>query len=169
MTTTLLGGDRVWRDLQKIIEAESVVRPKYIVTRLDLLLAAADRGELVVQKQAPKLGGGLLRCADSGDEEVLEFGIVGAIKSLADQLCRCIESICAGIARRGVRAVVGAVAEVCASGCGGDVTRSGVDRSFVDSVVRTLDTYVDYVGSDRQLLRYARVIFLKRRILPTLI
>lgn len=114
-----------------------------MVARLDFLLAATNWRKLVIEKQAPELGGSLCGRTDRGDEVILECGVIGAVIGEAQQLRGRVKSVRACIAGRGVRVVVGAVAAVCAAGGGGDVARAGVDGCFVYGVSGAFDAEVD--------------------------
>ena len=149
MTTSHRGlYNRIRRDLQEIVLIESVECPQHVLPRRDFLLATTDRGELEVQEQAPELGGGFGGGGNAGDEEVVEFGVKGAVVGEASEFGRSVEGVGAGVAGSRVGAVVGAVAEVGAAGFGGDVAGARVDGCFVDGVVQAFDADVDDVGSE---------------------
>ena len=126
------------RNLQKEALVESVESPEHVVQGFGLELATADRGELVVDEQAPKLRGRLRRAADGRDEEVVEFRVKGAVKGEFGELRGRVEGVGGGISGSGVGAEVGAVAEVSAARSSRYVAWAGEDGGFVDGVCEAL-------------------------------
>lgn len=89
-------------ELEKICLVESIKRPEDVVAGLGFELAAPDRSELVVHQQAPKFRRCLCRVADRGDEEILEFLTVSAVKAEAGNLRSRVQCGCGRCAWRGI-------------------------------------------------------------------
>ena len=75
-------------------------------------LAAADRGEFVIDEEAPEFGFGLCVGADGGDEEVLKWGFVNAVEWEMGELGGGVEGVGWCVSGLCVDTVVGAVALV---------------------------------------------------------
>ena len=146
MTATRLGvDDRVWRDLEEVVQREILKRPQHILPRLDFL-PAARRDVFVVQQQEPESGIGIRIGGDSGDDEVVEGGVIAGVVRDVQEFGPGVEGRGAGVARNKVVAVVGPVADVGAAGLGGDVARGGVYRAFVEGFDCPFDSQVDYAS-----------------------
>ena len=125
---------------QKVDLVEGVKGPEHLIARLGLELAAPDRDELVVDEDAPKLGGGLGVGGDAGDEEIVELGAEGAVEGEAGELGAGVQGVGGRIAGGRVRSVVGAIARVRTPRGSGDVTRPRDDGSLVKSGFEAFDT-----------------------------
>lgn len=132
LTLPFLNHHLLRRHLQKPLQIKRIIRPQHLIPSLNLILTPPYRCELVINQQAPELGSGFGIGSDGGDEEIVEFGVEGAVEGEMEELGGGGEGIGGGVAGGGVDAVVGAVAEVGAAGGGGDVARAGEDGAFVD-------------------------------------
>lgn len=75
-------------------------------------LTAANRGEFVIDEEAPEFGCGLCIGADGGDEEVLKCGFVNAVEWEMGELGGGVKGVGWCVSGFGVGAVVGTVALV---------------------------------------------------------
>jgi hypothetical protein len=69
-------------ELEDMYLVERVEGPEHVVAWFRLFLAAADRSELKVVKEAPELSRCLGVGPDGGDEEIVEFRAVGPIEGV---------------------------------------------------------------------------------------
>ena len=149
MTAARLGvDDRVWRCLEEVVRREIIKSPQHILHRRDFL-PAARRDIFVVQEQELESGIGIRIGGNSGDDEVVEGGVVAGVVGDVQEVGPSVEHRGTGGARDEVVAVVGPVADVGAAGLGGDVAGVGVYRTFVNCFDCTFDSQVDYASVER--------------------
>jgi hypothetical protein len=137
-----LDGAGLGLELQEVLHVEGIEGPEDVVIGLGLELAAADGRELVVDEQAPELGGGLGTAADAHDKKVVELGVEGAVEGEFGLLGGRCERVGGRVSWYGVRVAVRASARVRTTGGSSDVARGGVDRSFENGVVQAFNAEV---------------------------
>ena len=166
MTATGLGvDDSAWRDLEEVVQCEIVKSLQHILPRRDIL-PAARRDVFVVQQQEPESGIGIRIGGDSGDDEVVEGGVIAGVVGDVQEFEPGIEGRGAGVAGNEVVAVVGPVADVGAAGLGGDVARGGVYRACVEGFNCPFDSQVDYASVKRVVSGWNDDLFLIGMMYP---
>ena len=115
-----------------MFEVEGIESPQHLIPSVRLELTASDRRELEIYQEAPEFGRSLGVSGDAGNEEVIEFGVEGAVEGEARQLRGGIEGVGGGVTRRRIRVEVEPVAGVCATGGCSYIVWAADDGSLIE-------------------------------------